>query len=586
MHVPWVETLYQCVNASVSGGFVVALALICLLQYAAHFHRLRSLRRDKDRCQSELDGISTQLDQARHQRALSQFENDVLHEFLSERNADRALGRFLRLLTGDSQRGWAALLRRRDAGWCVVQSTGLSTSSLETLAAIPDWDAALKRIEPRQPGENSPVAGDVWRSLSPADRAKGDHLYVFRLGPADDMDGALVTSALLPVGFDEPTQMACVDRLAKGIGGSLRDRWRLDSQQRRLHVTAEMLALRSIADRHFDSPVAMLSQLVQEATEKTLADRGALFLYPQDAEGQVQSLVRIGASLPPEIDERWHRGEQQLALHGRSSRNLEQLCGGALCRFGAESPFGAALLAPIVRRRRTVGLLCFTRRDAAEFGEAQRQLGAWAAGLLGEMLPRAVSHAVATRQARQDPLTGLANRRTFDRRIDEEVRLAKETGGDCSLLLLDLDRFKSVNDRYGHRGGDAVLRAAAQIIRHEVQQIRASDRRVGAGPFVARYGGEELAALLPGLGHEAARRVGEAIRQRLEAAKIDVDGSVISVTTSIGLAAFPEHADGVEELVAAADAALYLAKCAGRNRLEAADQAISAAAARYLAVTS
>jgi diguanylate cyclase (GGDEF)-like protein len=186
---------------------------------------------------------------------------------------------------------------------------------------------------------------------------------------------------------------------------------------------------------------------------------------------------------------------------------------------------------------------------------------------LADLIPRAISLAEVERKARLDGLTQLANRGEFDRHIDQQLSIAARQGTSLSLLMFDLDRFKSVNDSCGHRGGDAVLRAVADVIRDCMGAIRSADREKGVRPFVARYGGEELAVIVQ-LDALAARRIGEFIRTRLEMQSIDFEGQSLHVTTSAGLATFPDHADTPEELIAAADAALYQAKANGRNRIE------------------
>ena len=166
--------------------------------------------------------------------------------------------------------------------------------------------------------------------------------------------------------------------------------------------------------------------------------------------------------------------------------------------------------------------------------------------------------------ARNDALTGLANRRRFDEILDIEWRRAERENAPVSLLLLDVDRFKLFNDRYGHQGGDACLRAIATAVRGVA--LRADD-------LTARYGGEEIAVLLPGLDAASAAIVAERVRQAVEALTIPHDnnsqcGGV--VTVSVGCAtAEPatDHRSDAGGLIATADACLYEAKRTGRNRV-------------------
>lgn len=164
--------------------------------------------------------------------------------------------------------------------------------------------------------------------------------------------------------------------------------------------------------------------------------------------------------------------------------------------------------------------------------------------------------------AREDGLTGIANRRTFDLTLDEEWRRAHRLGTSLALVLLDIDAFKAYNDRLGHQAGDACLRAVAQAVAE-------AHRR--AGELVARYGGEEWAVILPGVSPEGALAVGESLRLRVLELGLPHPASAVAlvVTVSVGAASLEPARGGVPaDLVAAADRALYRAKEGGRNRAE------------------
>ena len=161
--------------------------------------------------------------------------------------------------------------------------------------------------------------------------------------------------------------------------------------------------------------------------------------------------------------------------------------------------------------------------------------------------------------AATDGLTGLANRRCFDETLQREWRRARRGATPLALLMLDADWFKSFNDRYGHQKGDDALRAISACIIDTIKR---------PGDLGARYGGEEFAVVLPGIDEPGAVNVAQEIRGRLAALAVPHDGSPAGMlTVSIGIAALVVHAgDGPAELVAAADAALYAAKRAGRDR--------------------
>jgi diguanylate cyclase (GGDEF)-like protein len=161
-------------------------------------------------------------------------------------------------------------------------------------------------------------------------------------------------------------------------------------------------------------------------------------------------------------------------------------------------------------------------------------------------------------QSMRDPLTGLYNRRYLTEMLDREIRRAARAEQPLGILMLDLDHFKKFNDTYGHEAGDTVLRETASFL---VRSIRAED-------FVCRYGGEEFVVVLPTADLRIAGLRAEAIRARLREIVIMHQGRSLGlVTASIGVAALPQHGTTEREILQAADAALYRAKKAGRDRV-------------------
>ncbi len=179
--------------------------------------------------------------------------------------------------------------------------------------------------------------------------------------------------------------------------------------------------------------------------------------------------------------------------------------------------------------------------------------------------------ALANRQLEQqtitDPLTSLFNRRYFQYRAQQELERSRRHGAPVSLLVLDLDHFKRVNDRYGHPAGDEALCRTGQLLKSELRRL----------DVCARWGGEEFAVLMPSTGRlgamTVARRILRAVRTKtcFEAAPVgapDARLEAVRLTTSIGLASHPSPGiDTAEQLFAAADAALYRAKRSGRDQL-------------------
>jgi diguanylate cyclase (GGDEF)-like protein len=155
------------------------------------------------------------------------------------------------------------------------------------------------------------------------------------------------------------------------------------------------------------------------------------------------------------------------------------------------------------------------------------------------------------RLAATDGLTKIANRRTFESTLEREVARATRSAEHLSLVMIDIDHFKRLNDEHGHQAGDEVLRNVAAALSCECRDFDTP----------ARYGGEEFAVVLPGCGPDEAKLIAERLRHAVAAAP-----SVVPITASAGVATYPAHAGDADTLVRASDDALYESKRAGRNR--------------------
>ena len=238
---------------------------------------------------------------------------------------------------------------------------------------------------------------------------------------------------------------------------------------------------------------------------------------------------------------------------------------GAL-REGPAAPGAAPPPLPGFHRRGAWELI---ERELRAEGEPLARLRLWCdarrlepAGqqLLDELLPQmgaSVHRALLDREAKHDPLTGVAVRRVLESRLQAAFAHASEEGGALAIVMCDLDHFKRINDTHGHHAGDLALVAAA----------RALDQTRREADLLCRYGGEEFTLLLEDTDGSTALQVAERLRRAVEAIDLRVEGRAIPLGLSAGVAAFPElHVKTGGELILLADEALYQAKRNGRNR--------------------
>ena len=170
-------------------------------------------------------------------------------------------------------------------------------------------------------------------------------------------------------------------------------------------------------------------------------------------------------------------------------------------------------------------------------------------------------HQRVAAQAATDPLTGLWNRRHMGDTLDREVARALRFGHPISLIILDVDDFKQINDRRGHMQGDIVLERVSGVVRESTRSI----------DLAARYGGDELALILVETGREGAGILGERLAERMRETQVPLrEGGTMGVTISVGVATIPDSAQNLDSLVDAADRALLRAKRAGKNQIRAA----------------
>ncbi len=329
----------------------------------------------------------------------------------------------------------------------------------------------------------------------------------------------------------------------------------LEGTNRRMDLLNELGDLLQTAESR-EEGVGVLGSVLPR-----IFDSFAGAVYLEDADPPSLNAVASWGSPPPpeaslEVTDCW-------ALRRGRPHPADPASRGPLCPHAMAGGARGTLCIPMMAQGGTLGLL-HLRRSEGTAGDAEgnivaiRHLAFNTAEQLALGLVNLELRERLRDQALRDGLTGLYNRRHLEDRLGEELRRAYRAGAPLAVLLLDLDRFKGINDAHGHAAGDQILTRFAAMLQ---ETVRAED-------VVARYGGEEFTVILPGADTAAAVRVAETLRRRTRRLVVEVrEERVRGLTISVGVASYPLCGDTAEELMAAADAALYRAKDEGRDRV-------------------
>jgi len=306
---------------------------------------------------------------------------------------------------------------------------------------------------------------------------------------------------------------------------------------------------------------AVVSQYIQKLFPQTLS--GALYLF-KASRNVAESAFSWGDSRTSEplfaMDACWalRRGKP----HWSSSES-----GAVSCLHVARTEGVKSLCMPMIGQEDTLGVLYleFPAADQAKAGfipentqDSQQRLATTVAGQVAFSLTSLRLRENLRDQSIRDPLTQLFNRRFMEESLNRELQRAARKRHSVTILFLDLDHFKHFNDTFGHDAGDLVLRSVSDVFR---RFFRSDD-------VCCRYGGEEFALILPESSAEAAAVRANALREEVRNLKLQYRGQTLgTVTVSMGIAAFPEHAASAEELLKVADHCLYQSKAAGRDRV-------------------
>lgn len=236
--------------------------------------------------------------------------------------------------------------------------------------------------------------------------------------------------------------------------------------------------------------------------------------------------------------------------------------------YGNKPDEGKLVTLPLTAGNETFGCLALLCEPGHRLGKDQVETFRSAINHIGLALRNALTFKEVKLRADHDGLTRIYNRHSFEERLVYEIKRRRRYNHDLSLLMVDLDHFKSVNDTYGHKAGDMVLKKVGEIL---TKTFRTTD-------LAARYGGEEFVVLLPHTAEKAAWKLAERVRENIESNEFSFDGKTFSVTASIGVASVESGSlTSDDDLIVKADKALYQAKNNGRNMVVVSGQSTQSA---------
>ena len=430
-------------------------------------------------------------------------------------------------------------------------------------------------------GTNELVTMNI-RDLMPAEHAERHDSYVrshMRTGRGKIIGVGRELVAKRRDGTEFPIELTVNELKLEGrrlYVGMLRDiTERKANEEQRSRLTAELQSRLSEVNR-LNEENAMLSDLgsylqacasKEEAFDVLLAH--ARVLFPEES-GALYILTETASS---ECVISWG-DEQDLLSHPLQKHHCWALRRGVVhesndskaslrCRHYNGIGAGSQHCIPVMTQNGPVGLLTLhvPERDNVESDVRSEHTLSLLTGIADRLGPTLSGIELRTRlheDSIRDPLTKLYNRRFMDETLHRELLRANRAGQPVSVIILDIDKFKQVNDEYGHEAGDQVLVELADQL---TRSVRDED-------IVYRYGGEEFVIILPGASLDAARERALSVSRDVRLVRVETANAPIKMTISAGVATYPEHGETKEQLLVQADKALYLAKQSGRDRVE------------------
>ncbi|MBD3674724.1 MAG: GGDEF domain-containing protein [Planctomycetaceae bacterium] len=547
---------------AVQNGYLLALILICLLQFLIHVMRVKRLRRKMAEDADKLRTLQREVSSLQKDRAQIRFEHQIFEEFIVQPNFEEAMKLLLKRSLPVPGQGFGAWLEKRKETFLWSHFRGLPEDELKPIPVTEDWSQEFGRREFHLLQQDEIEKSILYNYLPESARERLKQLFVFPVKHQQEITGLMITTALYPAGMTLEGRVSLALRLLNGLERHFRHSQELRIQQTELKTKQEVLELRDLADRYANNVRELVDQYLSCLARQLECDRGLIAFSNDDNFQNIRAIQRVGIKPDEGQQEKWDRDEGHLIRIAAHRKRRLILDPAELDIYGFSGPLKNVILIPMIPRQGTYGVMCLMRHEETAFSEEERHHSEWAGDYLNETLRRSLDQATMEILATCDPLTGLLNRRAFQEKLDKELIKADDRSEPCSLVMVDLDHFKKINDTFGHLMGDQVLRRVAKTMKLTLENEERLQK-----VLAARYGGEELAVILPRLEGREAMRVGEKLRAQIAALELEFHGKPCPVTASIGVSCYPDQASGAEEAIAFADKALYRAKSAGRNQV-------------------
>jgi diguanylate cyclase (GGDEF)-like protein/PAS domain S-box-containing protein len=427
-------------------------------------------------------------------------------------------------------------------------------------------NSAMAQLLDRQPSD---ILGKTVADLIPSDAAaeiRAHDQEIMRAGVTRTLEERAPIRGVMRTFLSNKAPYRDADHNVVGLVGISRDiTERRELEEARLSEINLHLTLGELlqACRELEEAYDVIGQLAPRFFRQ---ESGAVYIFHASRD-HLEAQVAWGKDLPGEVNHTF-APDDCWAIRRGQPHFLQSTDVGITCKH-VKQPDGAAgslLCVPLLAYGEMLGTLHLRSKGALPEPVRQR------ASVLGEQIGMALANLELREKLRnqsiRDPLTGLFNRRYTEETLTRELHRAERQGHSLAMLAIDVDHFKRFNDSFGHEAGDKVLREIAKLLLESTR----------GGDVASRMGGEELLVVLPSARLEDAQIKGDAIRMAIKQLQVTHLGAALgTVTISVGVSCFPQHGRKAEDLLRAADAALYRAKREGRDRVVLAEGAAAAA---------